>query len=264
MKNKIARVLLVFGLFQSGFITIVYKVFDINRNSFFSFLMFTLLWHLVIYFFLISHIEDFCNTGTGERLKKLNLANMITLFRGSSVSTAGFFIRHADVQGIKIIAFVYLALVFLTDSFDGYIARTKKQTTKIGQMLDSMGDYSLLFVISMLYLEKNILSPWFFILIFFRLSIQSIGAIFFINIDYPIKPKSTIGGKITIASTMLLYTLIMFGLFFNNLKSLQRVIGICEIICGVLIFVFLFEKLGLFFNHWKSYQKHKKSLTDDA
>ena len=63
---------------------------------------------------------------------------------------------------MKILLPIVLALVFLTDSFDGQIARRTNQITKIGQMLDSISDYSLLVVISVVYYRNEIVPLWFF------------------------------------------------------------------------------------------------------
>jgi CDP-diacylglycerol--glycerol-3-phosphate 3-phosphatidyltransferase len=72
-------------------------------------------------------------------------------------------------------------------------------------MLDSISDYSLLGVISIVYYTNEILPGWFFAIILIRLFLQALGMFIFILLGRPLPMQSTWGGKITIATTMALY-----------------------------------------------------------
>ncbi|WP_432846260.1 CDP-alcohol phosphatidyltransferase family protein [Treponema denticola] len=111
-------------------------------------------------------------------LEKVNLANGITLLRISSVPLIAFLLKQNSIEQIKIILAVVLILVFLTDFFDGFIARKFNQETRIGRMLDSMSDYSLLALVSIVYYQLGLLPNWFFYLIFVRLMFQALGMLF--------------------------------------------------------------------------------------
>ena len=258
MEKKIGRLVLFFLLFQCAFIFAVYKIFNTNAEIFISFLIHIVLWHSLLLFFLIFYKGEFINVQNGLMLEKINIANIITLCRISSVPLIAFLLKQNEVEGIKTILAVVLILVFLTDLFDGIIARKCNQETKIGRMLDSMSDYSLLALVSIIYYQLGILPNWFFYLIFIRLMFQALGMIFFMILKFPMEIKSTQGGKITIAATMVLYTIKILEFFIPFLKKFQNAFLIAEYSCAFIIFVFLFEKIYIFYNHYLDYRKHKK------
>jgi CDP-diacylglycerol--glycerol-3-phosphate 3-phosphatidyltransferase len=153
-------------------------------------------------------------------------------------------LRHNEVAEIKTILPILLGLVFLTDSFDGQIARRKKQITRMGAMLDSTSDYILLGVISIVYYRHNIVPHWFFYLIILRLFLQGLGMLVFIILKKPVEIKSTWGGKITIATTMSLYVIELIKLYVP--ANLEFFFRIAEYASGTIILLLCFEK-GLIF-----------------
>lgn len=255
MKVKIARLLLCYFIVQTTILVAFTLSFALPKYSFYAFFLFNFLWHLVIYFFLASNPDSFYKTETHEKLDELNLANCISLFRASAVMSVGFLIWHSENYTILICSVLYVIIIFLSDALDGFIARKKHEITKLGKQIDSMSDYALLIFMSALFYEKKILPLWFFVLLFVRFFIQAYGMVKFIALGCPIKPKSTIGGKITIASTMFLYFLALLSMLLK-IGVLNKIVEIFTIMCGFLIFVFLFEKLFIFFQHWKLYKQN--------
>lgn len=53
-----------------------------------------------------------------------------------------------------------ILLAMLTDSFDGYLARRFKQTSKLGAILDPMMDKFFVFFILIVFLIESKLAPW--------------------------------------------------------------------------------------------------------
>lgn len=259
MERKIGRLVLFFLLFQCAFIFAVYQIFNTDTEIFISFLIHIILWHSLLLLFLIIYKEEFVNVQNGLMLEKINIANSITLCRISSVPLIAFLLKQNEVSGIRILLAVVLILVFLTDLFDGLIARKCNQETKIGRMLDSMSDYSLLALVSIIYYQLGLLPNWFFYLIFIRLMFQALGMVFFMLLKFPAEVKSTQGGKITIAATMILYVIKILDFFIPSLNNFQNVFLIAEYACGFIIFVFLFEKIYIFYNHYLDYRNHKLS-----
>lgn len=262
MKIKLARLLLAFFVLQSVFLGGVTYFLELEKYSFYTFFMFAVLWHFVIYFYLTSHTETFYKIETAEELVDVNLANSISLFRASSVMTVGFLIWHYEHEVILILAICFTMIVFISDALDGIIARAKKEATQLGKMIDSMSDYALLIFMSALFYEKKILPLWFFGLLFVRFFIQGYGMIKFIALNYPMEPKSTIGGKITVAGTMSLYFLALISLLLKN-KLLTKFLRLSLLFCTIVIFIFMFEKIFLFYKHWQKYKKHKDEIYAD-
>ncbi|MEL3908201.1 MAG: CDP-alcohol phosphatidyltransferase family protein [Treponemataceae bacterium] len=262
MKIKLARLLLAFFILQSILLGGITYFFELSKYSFYTFFMFTVLWHFVIYFYLTSHMETFYKTETAEKLTDVNLANSISLFRASSVMTVGFLIWYCEHETILILAVCFTVIIFISDALDGIVARKKKEITGLGKMIDSMSDYALLTFMSALFYEKEILPLWFFWLLFMRFFIQSYGMVKFIALNYPMEPKSTIGGKITIAGTMTLYFLALISLLFKN-ELFNKFLQISLVLCALVIFIFMFEKIFIFYKHWQKYKKHKQNKSTE-
>lgn len=249
MEKSIFRTVLFYLSMQLLFLSLFCIAGTVAPASILLYGCASILLHVILFFFLLRFKLDFFNQSTNLPMKKINTANRITLLRISSLPTIAFLLRHKETFEIKTILPVLLVLVFLTDSFDGQIARRRKQITKMGQMLDSISDYSLLAVISVVYYWNHILPHWFFYLIFMRLSLQAIGMMIFILMKKPIETKSTWGGKITIATTMTLYVIELIRLYLpQNYDPIFRMI---EYLSGAIILAFYFEKAKIFFRQGK-------------
>jgi len=255
MEKSVFRTVLCYSVLQLLFISMFGPAQSVSAGSIALYGAASVLLHVLLFFFLMHFKNDFFNQSTGQPLTRINMANRITLLRISSLPTIAFLLRHKDLGEIRFILPILLLLVFLTDSFDGQIARRRRQITKMGSMLDSISDYSLLFVISVVYFRNEILPYWFFILIFFRLFLQAAGMLIFILLKKPIEIKSTWGGKITIATTMALYVVELVKLFLP--QEFDPIFKIIEYVSGAIILIFCFEKASIFLNQGKSVKKDR-------
>ena len=165
MEKKIGNLVFIFLLIQCSALFMVYRCFHTDGEAFGSFLIHTTLWHTLLLLFLILHKSEFANKSIntpaeniGEKLSllpaRINTANKITLCRISSVPLVAFLLKNHEIKGIKFVLTAVLVFVFLTDLFDGLIARKYNQETDIGRMLDSMSDYSLLTLVSVGYFTR--------------------------------------------------------------------------------------------------------------
>jgi len=244
MEKSIFRTILFYASIQLAFISISSVAAKVPLDSLFIYACSSIILHFALYWFLIKLKVNFYNQSTNTPLTKINLANRITLLRISCLPTIAFLLRHNEVAEIKTILPVLLGLVFLTDSFDGQIARRKKQITRMGAMLDSTSDYILLGVISIVYYRHNIVPHWFFYVIILRLFLQGAGMLIFIMLKKPLEIKSTWGGKITIATTMSLYVIELIRLYLP--ANFDIVFRIVEYASGAIVLLLCFEK-GLIF-----------------
>lgn len=263
MERKTAKILFIYTVIETTFLFILYEIYAIHINSFLAFLITLFLWNTLIFFFLLTYRKEFYNISTQEPMHELNLANKITLIRISFLPVIAFLLRYNSLPYMDIILTVSLILIFVTDFVDGKIARWYKQETKIGKMLDSMSDYALIGLVSVIYYQNNILPTWFFILILARLSLQTLGMCIYTLIDHPMQVQSTIGGKITIASVMLLYVVELLRFFFLKNSQFIPIFLFAEYCVGVLVFIFMFEKIYLFLQHQKNYVSQKKRRTNE-
>lgn len=249
MVKSITRTVLFFLLIQLVCVLVLCLNNSITVRLAIGYSVTLLALHFLLWAFLMRFRDEFYNTITNQHLDRINAANRITLLRISSLPTIALLLNHMDMIEMKTLLPVLVGLVFLTDTIDGQIARRGKQITRIGQMLDSISDYLLLGVISVVYLWHDIVPVWFFYLIACRLFLQGLGMLIFILMKKPVAQRSTWGGKITIATTMILYVLELIRLYLP--ASFDFFFRIAEYLAGLIILTLSFEKLSIFFRHAK-------------
>ena len=143
-----------------------------------------------------------------------------------------------------------LSFSFLTDFLDGFLARTLHQKTRIGRILDSVSDYILLSTISGIYFWYGLIPTWLLVIIFIRLGLQAIGMFVFLLKKNPIEPNSTIGGKVAIATLMIIFVLELCIEFFHTSWEGWKIIDTAsEITVGAIVFLSCFEKIRIFYFH---------------
>lgn len=250
MVKSIIRTVLLYLCLQLACINLFINSDQVPSVSILVFSLASILLHAALCVFLYGFRSDFFNLSTNKQLDRINLANRITLLRISSLPTMAFFLRHKEIFSLKLILPVLLVLLFLTDSFDGQIARRGNQITKMGQMLDSISDYSLLAVISFIYYINRIVPHWLFYAIFSRLFLQALGMFVFIILKKPLPTASTWGGKVTIATIMSLYVLELVRMFTP--PSLDIAFRALEFASGAIIIALSLEKVAIFMRHGKS------------
>jgi phosphatidylglycerophosphate synthase len=169
------------------------------------FLAVTVGFHAVLVTLLLLFKRDFIIEATGEVLTRVNVANKITLFRVATLPTLLVLILAARDYHIRIPLLALVVVVFLTDFADGYVSRRNGQVTRVGRMLDSASDYSLLVVLTVVFYYFKLIPLWFFALVVGRLFLQSALMGILIAVKRHIEPKTTMMGKVAVASIMVLY-----------------------------------------------------------
>lgn len=172
-------------------------------------------YHAFLVFMLLLFEDAFEKVPSGERLERVNLANMITLFRLTSMPTLLFLVLAARDYSIRFPLLGLVVLVFATDFFDGYISRKAGEVTKVGKMMDSTSDYVLLIVLTIVFYYFSLVPPWFFLLVTARLGLQVAFVFILIFINKKIEPKTTFMGKAAVASIMVLYAVEVLRLIFG-------------------------------------------------
>lgn len=206
--------------------------------------------HVFLLIMLLLFQDDFVIEPEGRKLSRVNLANVITLSRVSTMPTLLVLVIAAKQYKIRIPLLILVALIFLTDFFDGRISRRTNQVTRVGRMMDSASDYSLLVVLSVIFRYYLLIPGWFFALVVSRLGIQAAMMAVLIAVKRRIEPKSTLMGKVTVASIMVLYTLEIIKLVLQT--SPQQVFRIAEWVVAVVIVIGIFDKIVSFFDTLKS------------
>ena len=203
--------------------------------------------HAVILFLLYRFRDDFLIEDTGERLERVNLANVVTLARLSSLPTVLFLVLAAKDYPIRGPLVALVAAVFATDFLDGWISRARKQVTRIGKLADSTSDYSLIVVLSIVYQYYFLIPTWFFALIVSRLALQTVFAFVLLAIHGSFFPKATFLGKATVAGTMGLYALETVRLFVP--AGYGWVWTWAELLVGIVVASSIVDKVIAFAKH---------------
>jgi CDP-diacylglycerol--glycerol-3-phosphate 3-phosphatidyltransferase len=97
----------------------------------------------------------------------LGLPNLITLGRIFLIPLVMIFLLIRVPYG-DLIAAVIFAVAALTDSLDGYFARTRKQVTRLGVFLDPLADKLLIIAALVALVELNRVPAWIVMIIIAR------------------------------------------------------------------------------------------------
>lgn len=94
----------------------------------------------------------------GEKSKKLNLANKITLARILMIPL--FLIAfYTQMSGSNLVAAFIFAVAAISDSLDGYIARSRDQITTLGKFMDPIADKLLVMTAVVMLVSVDRLHP---------------------------------------------------------------------------------------------------------
>ncbi|HEY9053184.1 MAG TPA: CDP-alcohol phosphatidyltransferase family protein [Rectinemataceae bacterium] len=199
-----------------------------------AFLSTSLAFHVTVYLLLMLFKEDFKKEETQERLGSINLANRITLFRLSTLPTLLYLVMAAKTHGIRYPLLALVVFIFITDFLDGYVSRRGREVTKIGRMMDSASDYSLLVVLTLVFRYYGLIPYWFLALVLARLGIQALLMAILIAVKRRIEPKTTFMGKVTVASIMVLYCIEVLNLITSGFSpEVERALE--YIVAGIVV-----------------------------
>lgn len=90
----------------------------------------------------------------------MNIANTITSVRILLIPVFMFFLLNYSISYSKLIAALIFIIAAITDSLDGYIARSKKIVTNFGKFLDPLADKLLITAALVGLVEQGKISSW--------------------------------------------------------------------------------------------------------
>lgn len=89
----------------------------------------------------------------------MNLPNLITLLRISFVPLF-VFLYLKNPGGMNLPAALVFLLASATDALDGYLARSRKEITRFGQLIDPIADKLLIAAALLALVETGLVSTW--------------------------------------------------------------------------------------------------------
>lgn len=90
----------------------------------------------------------------------MNLANKLTILR---IILVPLFLMFITIKGIpygKLIAIIIFVIASITDTLDGYIARSRNQVTRFGKFMDPLADKLLVTAALISLVEYHIIPAW--------------------------------------------------------------------------------------------------------
>lgn len=244
LRRSITKTIILYFMIQCAIFLIFSLPGGFFRDFWSQFLCASGGFHVFLYLLLILFKDDFKKEATGEKLASINMANRITLVRVSTLPTLLFLVIAAKHYHIRFPLLILVVFIFATDFLDGYVSRKANEVTKIGRMMDSASDYCLLIVLTLVFRYYRLIPLWFLILVLSRLGVQVLLMAILIVIRQKIEPKTTIMGKIAVASIMVVYTLEVLGLILGGLPAALK--NIVEYLVAAVIIVSIGDKVVSF------------------
>ncbi len=139
----------------------------------------------------------------------LLIPNIITLSR--LFVTIFVFLTYKPTDFTPIVLIIIIAIIGLSDSFDGMIARKLNQVSKLGTLLDPITD-RIVFVLLILWLSANF-EDLFILLILIREVLVAIGGIYVLMTKRTLK----VSNKGKIGTTLLFISLCISVITNENL-----------------------------------------------
>lgn len=258
LSRIIFNLVITFFFFHLLFGSAIVFIFNIDPYLTIIFLLSIILYHTFLLYGLNKLKVAFFHEETKAVLTKINLPTLLSFLRLSSLPTVLFLLLNLEKIPVLTIILPVLVCIFLTDLFDGFLARLLHQTTRIGRYIDSSSDYLNLLGISFIYYFYHLIPAWFFILITARLVIQGAGMITFHFKRAYNNMIVTRPGKAVVFATMTLYALELTEFLNIPVIGNTQVVSILEYVTGLLVVVSAIDKFILLKSAFQSIRREKK------
>lgn len=196
---------------------------------------------LIILGSMVVHKEFRLET-TGETLRRVNLPLYLSFIRFTAVPTLVFLFLSIESINAMVVLVPFLSFIFLTDLFDGILARAFHQTTRIGRILDAVGDYLLISAISFVYVIIDFIPAWLFVIVLGRLVVQGVGTITLYFLRGYSYLKLSFLGKASIFAVFTIYGIELLEYLQARGIGHPTVVWILEIVTAAVVVISLVEK----------------------
>lgn len=242
LKRSILITIIIFLLVQIILFTGILLGYGARISNYAAFYPITAGFHALLLGGLIILRRYFYLLPSKTMLTRINAANIITLFRVSSLPTLVYLLLLVREKPVLPFLVVFTAIVFLTDLFDGMISRKLNQTTQIGKYIDSASDYSVLGVISILFFIFELIPLWFLLLLMFRLVFQTGWIIYVFISEDRLDSTGSFFGKAAVFATMGLYLFEIIEFLEVPYIGAPRVVAVLEYFVGAVLVASIFDK----------------------
>lgn len=241
--RSIVVTVLLFLVLQTVLILVVVAVYRVPLPRIESFFAVAIAVHAMLLWLLLIRKQDFAIMPSGVRLERINIPNVLSVFRISATPSILYLLILARDYSVTAILIVLVVLSFISDFLDGKISRRLKQVTKIGNYLDSVSDYAILIAVSIAFNYFRLIHTWFFVLISVRLGFQFVGMATLLVYRGRVTTGSNFIGKASVFATMVVYALALLSLLNRFKPTMLVLLPILEYVCAFIVIVSLGEKM---------------------
>jgi CDP-diacylglycerol--glycerol-3-phosphate 3-phosphatidyltransferase len=243
LRRSLATMISSLFTFHALFGGVVALLFRIPLASFLIFLLAGSFFQWFIFTLLVLFRGSFFLEKNGQPLGRVNLPIFLSTVRLTAAPTILFLLLFIDLVPVLDVIVPVLAVIFLTDLFDGMLARRLDQRTRIGRYLDATSDYTNLILISLVYFIYHLIPTWFFFLVLVRLLTHGTGIIIlYLKGGHAFLGVSLLG-KASVFATMVLYGFELLELLkVPGLGDPQLLIAL-EYVAALIIGVSLIQKV---------------------
>ncbi len=255
--NSLTRSIVKHGVFfflgQGTLILVMTLAYGMSARRLALFLSICAAFHAFLTAILLLRRDDFRLETSGETLDRVNLSNTLTFGRMSSLPAIIFLVIQAsDFPATLPVVLPFLCLVFATDFLDGIAARRRKEITFVGKYLDSTSDYLTIIAVTILLSYYGLIETWFLVLVLVRLVFFALGMGLLAIREGKANPLSTVIGKVSIFSLMVLYAMEVARIFEVPWIGNELVVRIVSYVVALIVLFSIVDKaifLGRRFAH---------------
>ncbi len=141
----------------------------------------------------------------------MNLPNWLSLFRLALVP-AFIAVYFSGLEYANVLAVIIYGIASLTDILDGKIARKYNQTTKLGRILDPLGDKVMTFSVLLCITIDRIIPIWAVVIFVIKELLMVIGGFILMKKSSDMPPSNYLGK----CSTVVFFLVCVYLTLFKN------------------------------------------------
>jgi len=261
-ERRLAGVLILYIGVQTLVFAFLDTVYHLPFPWNWSFYPFEFVYLLLMLWGLWS-VRGHFRTLDGKPLQRLGLPNHLTLFRLTNLPLISWlFLLARSHPSLSLPLVILVVVAFLTDLLDGFLARTFRQGTQLGKVLDSTTDYIVLFSLTVVLGLTHVLETYLLVFILVRLCFQII-AVFWVQMAFGERfVETTWLGKASLFVLMVFFALeILIYLRLPGFEAHWAVVGF-KLFTAVVMAISTIDKIIFFWRKMHERRRTPSETTD--
>ena len=155
----------------------------------------------------------------------VNVPNGLSIFRLLLVPVL-IIVYFSNLSEARVYATGVYLLAAATDYFDGRIARKYNLVSKLGRILDPLGDKIMTFAVLLCITIDKIVPTWAIVIFFLKESLMAIGGFLIYRKSLDMPPANYIGKAATVVFVVIFATLMLFEIpkFYSTIMITVAII----------------------------------------